>query len=274
MSVAERAGPFAEPRHVQSPEECDFYHTVELPEHGVVEGAWDLRGGEDEYLGGVHMRGKRVLELGTASGYMCFHMERAGAEVVAYDLSPEHSYDVVPYARAGYGQDLAGRVRTHIERTNNAFWLGHRLLGSNARLAQGTVYDISPELGVFDVVTLGAILLHVRDPFRALDQALARAGDTVVVTDRTQGPLLRLPLRLSSHLGRTMLFRPEATTCRPEATWWRLNPHVIASMLAVLGFEDARTTYHRQLYEKKKTPLFTVVARRTQPLREELAAGA
>jgi len=36
---------------------------------GPVEGAWDLRPGVDAYLGGVDVRGQRVVELGTADGY-------------------------------------------------------------------------------------------------------------------------------------------------------------------------------------------------------------
>ena len=69
------------------------------PGYGLVEGPWDLRGGVDDYLGGVDLRDKRVLEVGTASGFLCFTMEGRGAEVVAYDLSDKQSWDVVPYAQ-------------------------------------------------------------------------------------------------------------------------------------------------------------------------------
>lgn len=37
-------------------------------------------------------------------------------------------------------------------------------------------------------------------------------------------------------------------------------------MLGVLGFADARVTYHSQRYRAKRLPLFTLVARRTGPL--------
>ncbi|HEY4442105.1 MAG TPA: hypothetical protein VGN14_16725, partial [Candidatus Elarobacter sp.] len=69
-------------------EACYFYHTMELPGVGTVEGEWDLRTGVDAYLGGEELRGKRVLEIGTASGFLCFAMERRGAEVIGYDLDP------------------------------------------------------------------------------------------------------------------------------------------------------------------------------------------
>jgi len=70
---------WATPRNITNLEECDFYHTMDLPNHGVVTGAWDLRGREAAYLGNVDVAGKRVLEVGTASGHLCFAMEKMGA---------------------------------------------------------------------------------------------------------------------------------------------------------------------------------------------------
>src|SRR5205085_2664900 len=40
---------FAAPRRVESPDECFFYHTMELPGVGLVRGQWDLRGRFDGY---------------------------------------------------------------------------------------------------------------------------------------------------------------------------------------------------------------------------------
>src|SRR5580704_14740984 len=47
--------------------ECNFYHSAELPDGDVIMGPWDLRGREREYLGGVEVSGRRVLELGPAT---------------------------------------------------------------------------------------------------------------------------------------------------------------------------------------------------------------
>ena len=94
-----RASVFAPPRLVTRLEDCVFYHTQDVPGYGTVPGPWDLRGHVDEYLGGVTLRGKRVLELGTASGFLCVEMEKRGAEVVAFDLSEDYDCDVVPFGR-------------------------------------------------------------------------------------------------------------------------------------------------------------------------------
>ena len=53
---------------------------MEIPGHGLVTGQWDLRGGVDDYLGKVAFAGQRVLEIGPASGFLTFEMEKRGAE--------------------------------------------------------------------------------------------------------------------------------------------------------------------------------------------------
>ena len=62
---------YASPRVVTRLEDCFFYHSIEIPGYGLVEGPWDLRASIGDYLGGVDLCGKRVLELGTASGFVC-----------------------------------------------------------------------------------------------------------------------------------------------------------------------------------------------------------
>ena len=64
--------PYAEPREVTSLDECYFYHSMTIPGYGLVRGPWDHREGVDAYLGNVDLQGKRVLEVGTASGFFCF----------------------------------------------------------------------------------------------------------------------------------------------------------------------------------------------------------
>ena len=59
-------------------------------------GAWDLRGHEAAYLGGVDVAGKRVLELGPATGYLTFYMERMGAEVVSFEAGFDVPIDTMP----------------------------------------------------------------------------------------------------------------------------------------------------------------------------------
>jgi hypothetical protein len=66
---------FAVAQRVEDVADCYFYHTVELPGYGVINGDWDLRRGVDDYLGKVAFAGQRVLEIGPASGFVTFEME-------------------------------------------------------------------------------------------------------------------------------------------------------------------------------------------------------
>jgi len=92
---------FATPRKVEDVADCYFYHTMELPGRGVIEGRdWDLRGRVDEYLGNVDFGGQRVLEIGPASGFLTFEMEKRGADVISVEVTDEHGWDFVPYPHA------------------------------------------------------------------------------------------------------------------------------------------------------------------------------
>jgi SAM-dependent methyltransferase len=252
--------PYAAPLGVTALSECYYYHTMDVPGHGVVAGEWDLRDGVDDYLGHEDVAGKRVLEIGTASGFLCFEMERRGADVVAYDLSAAQSWDVVPYAALDDSHERSQR-REHITRLNKSWWFNHRALGSRSRVVYGTVYAIPPSIGAIDLCTFGAILLHVRDPFLALQNAAALRPATIVVTELAQR---RSPLSVLSRPSarRSPLFLPNAAKGEPRDAWWSFTPESIANMLAVLGYRADRVVRHAQLYANRRTPMFTVVARR------------
>jgi len=252
---------FARQRTVTSLDQCDFYHTMEIPGYGIVRGQWDLRHGIREYLGGVDLRHKRVLEIGTASGFVCFWMESQGAEVIAYDLSPDQDWDIVPFARYDHAATAATR-KEHIRRQNNAYWLCHRAFESKARVAYGTVYEVPPALGPVDVSTLCAVLLHVRDPFLALQRAAAITTETMIVTDRCQ-PSRRWQL-INMAKGPVMRFLPNPKKLQPFETWWWLPEEIVVRFVGVLGFEDLSVTRHVQDSKWGKQKLYTIVARRTQ----------
>lgn len=280
MSLSETGGPYARPRLVTDLADCAFYHSMDLPGHGTVEGLFDLRGGVDEYLGGVEVRGKRVLELGTADGFLCFEMERRGAEVVAYDLSEAHRWDFVP-AAGSQAADLVREYQRNVRRLNDAFWLAHRLHRSRARVVYGSLYDVPESIGPVDITTFGCVLLHVRDPFLALARGAALARERVVVTELVGGlprrlmrlfapaamrrlapwwrvvPALAAPLAPSSPV-----FVPDARRPGPTPTWWSLGPRCIRRFLALLGFAEERVTYHFQREAAGVVPMYTLVARR------------
>jgi SAM-dependent methyltransferase len=242
--------------------DCYFYHTMDVPGHGVVAGEWDLRAGVDTYLGHEDVRGKRVLELGTASGFLCFEMERRGAEVVAYDLDRSGSWDIVPFAGLDVPAIAADRA-THIAKINNSWWLCRRAFGSAARVVYGSVYEIPVAIAPIDLCTFGAILLHVRDPLRALQSAAALRPQTIVVTEMERRKRFGfVPERGLAR--RSAYFIPDAATSAPFETWWSFSPESISNLLAIVGYRTARVVRHRQMFRGTALPMFTVVARRNE----------
>jgi hypothetical protein len=260
---------FAQARVVSSVEDCYFYHSMDIPDHGAVAGEWDLRGREREYLGGVDLAGKTVLEIGTASGHLCFWMEKQGAQMSAYDLSENQEWDLVPYSTHDLTQQIRGR-KAHMRKINNSWWFAHERFKSKARVAYGTVYDLSDKLGRFDVVTLGSILRHLRDPFLAMQRAASVSLDTMIVTDRPL-PACDQAIALTSN-GRLVRFLPDARTGEPLETWWDLSPNFIAEVLQMLGFTDLTETSHRQRCMGQERDLFTIVARKGAERRSRRSA--
>ncbi|UCH95989.1 MAG: hypothetical protein JSV88_03840 [Candidatus Aminicenantes bacterium] len=247
---------YAEPRDIRDVNECVFYHTIDLPGFGTMQGYWDLRGGVNEYLGNVEFKEKRVLEIGPANGFLSFEMEKKGADVIGFDLSKDYDWDIVPFAQYDYQRILENR-KQFMDKLNNAFWFCHRVINSRTKIIYGNVYHLPGEIGEVDIVTYGAVLLHLRDPFLALQRGLRFARETVIVTE----PLRIQPIECKEPY---MNFLPDPETVEPKDTWWDLRPEIVVRMIGVLGFEEVRVTYHSQIMKGKSTAMYTVVGWRTK----------
>jgi len=144
-----------------------WYHSIELSSGIVTPGWFDLRPIVD-LMPWPDVRGKRCLDVGTWDGFLAFELERRGAaEVVAIDIGSHEHWDWPPVLLARGApqgmQELAGREQ------GAGFRLAKEALGSSVEHRTMSVYDLDPEtVGEFDVVTCGSLMLHLRDPLRAL----------------------------------------------------------------------------------------------------------
>src|ERR1700689_3950591 len=117
---------YATPLAINNPDECYFYHQMEIPGVGLVKGDWDLRDCIKPYLGNYDFKGKRVLDVGPASGFLTFSMEKQGADVVSFDMASGGQWDVVPQRK--YRQDPAAFMARLVEanrRLKNGYWFTH-----------------------------------------------------------------------------------------------------------------------------------------------------
>jgi SAM-dependent methyltransferase len=144
-----------------------WYHTIELAPGVVTPGWFDLRPIVQQ-MPWPDVKGKRCLDVGTYDGFLSFEMERRGAaEVIAIDIDDHSKWDWPPDVRATGGENLAKLAGPEKGR---GFRIAKKALGSNVELRAISVYDLTPELmGMFDVVVCGSLMIHLRDPLRALE---------------------------------------------------------------------------------------------------------
>lgn len=208
-----------------------WYHTIELAPGLVTPGWFDTRPVASKIPMPASLAGKRCLDVGTFDGFWAFEMERRGAaEVVALDVDDPAALDW-PFDARTDGPETLRRVRSE---RGPGFRIASDALGSRVRRVDLNVYDASPDrVGRFDVVLVGAILLHLRDPIRALE-----ALRTV-----TRGELLAVEAidpRLQVRLRRTPAARLHGLGL--EAQWWLPNAAGLERMLTAAGFAvEART---------------------------------
>ena len=81
--------------------DCIWYHSYEF--NRDIEGImreYDLDPYLNKFLLPDDMEGKTFLDIGTASGFFSFQMERSGAEVVSFDLGLDDQPDQIPHPNA------------------------------------------------------------------------------------------------------------------------------------------------------------------------------
>ncbi len=247
MTSQPSAFAFAAPRIGLSISDCHFYHTMEVPGHGLIEGVWDLRAGVENYLGNVDLAGKRVLEIGPASGFLTFEMERRGADVTAVEVQDDPGWDFVPYP-SHLLYPVLGPRREVMHRLKNSWWFNHEAFKSHAKLTYADAYLLPDALGKFDLALIGSLLLHTRAPLQIVEQCANRAN-TIVITD------VFFPELEGSPVCRLV---PTVENGRWD-TWWEFSTDFLTQFLKVMGFTTALTT-HTQMHKSGEGTFFTIVA--------------
>jgi SAM-dependent methyltransferase len=241
---------FAVPQNVEDTADCYFYHTMEVPGYGLMNGDWDLRSGIDDYLGKVTFAGRRVLEIGPASGFLTFEMEKRGAEVVSVEVTDDHGWDFVPYPPSKL-EEVFGPREILMRRLKNSYWFSHAALGSKARVYYGDVYNLPSSLAEFDVAVMGSVLLHCRDPLRIVQQCGEKAG-SLIITDMFHADLEGAPVSRLAPTPQNFLWH----------TWWHFSTQFFAQFLAVMGFTTPSILRHQQYHRGRAYTLFTIVGQR------------
>jgi tRNA (mo5U34)-methyltransferase len=207
----------------ESARQIDWYHTIELAPGVVTDGLFDLRPAVERYGLPSRLDGLRVLDVGSFDGFWAFEMERRGAaDVVALDLDDEAQLDWPPRRRP---ERFGARLR------GDGFRLAKQALDSRAERVVCSIYDADPsELGTFDLIICGMVLIHLRDQLLALER-IARLCRGTFISAEEYDPITGL---LPFGASRYRADRDAAVVFwQPSARTWR-------KMIWTAGFDEVR----------------------------------
>jgi len=159
-------------------EKLFWYHTIELPGGVVTPGLYDHRPLLPHYGLPERLDGQRVLDVATFDGFWAFEFERRGAEVVAADIDRFSACDLPPQVRQAL-------LDEHLDRdTGLGFGLAHQALGSKIGRIERSIYDLDPaDIGMFDLVHVADLLLHLERPLAALRALRGVTGGQALIVD-------------------------------------------------------------------------------------------
>ena len=198
-----------------------WYHTIDLGRGVVTQGIFDHRPVLDRYLLPDRLDGLRCLDVGTMDGFWAFEMERRGAtEVVAVDIEDPEALDWPVSLR----QQV---VKTLDDTKGDRFELAHAAIGSGVRRVLRSVYDLNPEeVGSFDLVFCGDLLVHLKDPVTAAERIRAVCRGSAIIST----PIIRMRL---PWLRRRALAELDGID---NFQWWALTDAALDRLLLAAGF--------------------------------------
>ena len=176
-------------------DECEWYHAMEIdgvsPNNLTPSISFDCREDIGNILGNLDYKDKKVLNLGSITGYLSFEAERRGGDVTSIDLAVDPTQlakqqaterDWVPRANDNWKKDLkAFMVREALRR--NAFWYAHKALNSKSRMLISHANNLPKELEMHDIGIIFSVLVHIRDPFLALQRMCSHINEKIVITE-------------------------------------------------------------------------------------------
>jgi tRNA (mo5U34)-methyltransferase len=196
-----------------------WYHCLELAPGYVTAGEFDMRPFTDRYGLPADMTGMRAIDVGPFDGFWAFEMERRGADVVVLDTD-QAQLDWPPRIRpSGYHP------------TGRTLQIAHAIYGSAIERINLPIYEATPEqVGTFDLVFCGSVLMHLRDPMLALFRLADLCRDQLVLCEEYSPRAELLPLRGAAE------FRGNL----PWMTWWLPASRTWLEMVQIAGFEAVK----------------------------------
>ena len=212
-----------------------WYHCVVFPDGFVTDGDYDLRPLLHKYGFPINMKGMSALDVGRASGYFSFEMERRGATVTSVDIKSILDWDHV--GGETQKRKVLELIKNDVEnysrqQITGAFDLAVCALRSNVESCLMSIYELTPEAfdgRMFDVVFAGSIMSHLRDPVLALEKLKSVTRIKCIISV----PAFDLPETMNIPVMSLV-----GDNDPDRRSWWVMNRKCLNEMLLCVGFKQ------------------------------------
>ncbi len=215
-----------------------WYHRIDLGDGVETPGHFRMADYLAHYNFPEDMSGMRVLDVGASTGYFAYEFERRGAaEVVGVELPNWEAHDWTPRQRRELAKN-SDQERDLIDREvmlDGFTIVGEALGSSRVKRVFKPIYDLTAEeLGTFDIVFSGAMLMHVRDPILGIQRMreCCKPDGRLIVS---------ISAAMSDADGPLAKFVGEWNQCN----WWQMSPTCLDHILTCCDFGtiEKRDTY-------------------------------
>lgn len=220
-----------------------WYHKIQLPD-GTVTPGWSPID-PARYCIPDDLTGKRVLDIGAWDGYWTWEALKRGAkEVVAIDdfsdmlgsLEDRKGWETFDICREAFG--FTPPVHPSMGGTPGVW---HNNSGQQVERVEGSVYDLSPDGGHFDIIFCFGVLYHLKHPLLALEKISEVCDGALYIETASLDECSPYQGGVGHGFDRgenVMEFYPTNQYGNNNSNWWIPTLQCLGTMLFSVGFND------------------------------------
>ena len=201
-------------------EDCYWYTTMDLPGHGRVTGDWEI---EDfaQYIGGVEITGRTVLDIGCASGFLMVVEKRLWrfGDLVRGRIHRTNCASAASMLNLFHldHERWIDAWQPSLQRLKNSYAYCHKRLSSRNQVVYGDIFRLYRSIPKpIDISIAGAIMEHLNDQVSAIG-SIARVTKHSIVIAFT--PILDTDELVAKPIGPAP-GQPAWTNPAEDYTWW------------------------------------------------------
>lgn len=184
------------------------YHKLHLGNGLVIHGDYDMTKYVNYYNLPVSLKGKTVLDIGTSSGYFALECARRGGQVTAINI---------------WEGPLLSRLV--------------KFMNTDVRYVKKSIYELDTNFGQFDLVVCGSLLLHLPDPFGAIQKIRSVCRGQAIVSTSCTPDSMTNPRPVCEFVGLKAL---GGDYC----TYWSVGAVALRNMFLLSGFSRVENELH------------------------------